>query len=199
MIESSHCAASSDLPSRTILLTRGKKTTLSFSYHVTQIKYMSITSTLNMWYAKRNHSLCKCGTSFILTGKALLIDSLFMLRRARWFMGCWGNRNGSGKIFIRCEKGMSSNPHPYPHNPPCFRLRCSQTMFLESNLTSRVESLSFPLSYDKPHSSPILEYKPKRQESSETFPHVSVWFQTEVKGWWLLHADVSRHLCLFMI
>lgn len=161
---------------------------------------MSITSTLNIWHVKRNHSLCKCGTSFILTGKALLIDSLFMLRRAQGFMGCWRNRNGSRKIFIRCEKGMLSNPSTHTHTQPsCFRLRCSQTMFLESNLTSRVESLSFPLSYNKPHSSPLLKYKLKRQESSKTFPYVSAWFQTEVKGGRVLYADVSGHLRLFKI
>lgn len=117
-----------------------------FSQHLIQT-HMSIGSTLHVWHANRNHSPCKWvrGTSFILTGKPLLIDSLFVLKGAAVSRAAEETENW--RIFIRCEKGMSSLwclRKTFSTSPVslCLCLRCSQIMFPESNLTSGVESFS---------------------------------------------------------
>lgn len=121
-----------------------------FSQHLIQTTDMSIRSTLYVSHANTNHCPCKwvCGTSFILTGTALLIDSLFVLKGSAGSFRELPRRHWSRKIFIRREKGMSSlwcllktflQDSPFP---PCLCLGCSQIMFPESNLTSGVESFS---------------------------------------------------------
>lgn len=54
------------------------------------------------------------------------------------------------------------------------------------------------LSYDTPHSSAVLKYKLKRQESSKAFPYISVWFQTEIKdrGVRYIHMSPDIPACL---
>lgn len=110
-------------------------------------------------------------------------------------------------MFIRCEKGMSSlwclfktfkNPLPLPQFP-CLCLCCSQIMFPESYLTNRVELFSSLLAINTPHSPAVLKFKLKRQESSQAFLYISVWFQTEVKGRRVRYAYISRYVYLLKI
>lgn len=115
-------------------------------------------------------------------------------------MDCWRDRNGSCKIFICSEKGMSRClwclfktslqallfPLPFP--------ALLSVSWIKSDQRSGI--IFLPLSYNTPHSSAILKYKLKRQESSKAFPYVSVGFQTEVKGRRPMYTDVSKYSCL---
>ena len=158
-----------------------------FSQHLIQTTDMSIGSTLYVSHANTNHCPCKwvCGTSFILTGAALLIDSLFVLTGSAGALRELPRRHWSRKIFIRREKGMSS----------LWCLLTDNVSWIKSDQRSGI--IFLPLSHNTAHSSAVLKYKLKRQESSKAFPYISVWFQTELRGPRLMYAHVSRHLCMF--
>lgn len=121
-------------------------------------------------------------------------------------MGCW--RDWSRKIFIRCEKGMSSLWclfKTFIQEPPTPSLiLLPLTVLLSDNVSWIISDqwsgiIFLHLSYNTPHPSAVLKYKLKRQESSKAFPYISVWFQTEIKERRARYAHVSRYPCLLKI
>lgn len=127
--------------------------------------------------------------------------------KPRWLIAClcWRERRFHG--LLKRQKREPQNIHSLWKRhvkslPPSTTL-LPFFFFLPAPLSNNVSWIKsdqpsgiifLPLSYNKPHSSAILKCKLKRQESSKTFPYVSVWFQTEVTGGRLMSPDVCACL-----
>lgn len=137
----------------------------------------------------------------------------------RWLIAClcWGEhrfrgllkrqKTGAAKYSFAVKKGMSSlwclfktflqAPLPHLPSPPpcslCLRLRCSQIMFPESNLTSGVESFSSLLAIIHRAHQPSWNINWKGKKAVRHFLTDQFDFRQRQKGARVMYADVSRY------